>query len=126
LLTERPGIPVVLKASSEPTLAIADDVAESHARSGVRDISAPEHAELATGWLQVPPASGIECAQALRRAGLVVQSETSEKILLRDRNGQIVSVPLVERLPPEGLVAILRAAGVSPARFTQYLDDVEG
>jgi hypothetical protein len=116
---------VILKASSEPPPAIAEDVAESHDRSGVRDISAPEHDELATGWLQVPPASGIECARALRRAGLVVQSETAETILLRDRNGQIVSVPLVAQLPPEGLVGILRAAGVCPARFTEYLDDVE-
>jgi hypothetical protein len=101
-------------------------VAEGHYGSGVRDISAQQHAELATDWLQVPPASGIECVRALRRAGLALESQTAEVVTLLGRRGDLVSVPLVDRLPPEGLVAILRTAGVSPTQFTGYLDELQG
>jgi hypothetical protein len=61
--------------------------------------------------------------RALRRAGLPIVSRTSEIVTLLGRSGRLVTVPLVDWLPPDWLVSILRAADVSAALFTQCLDD---
>jgi hypothetical protein len=46
--------------------------------------------------------------------------------MVLERSGAfVVRVPLVERLRPELLVAILKTVGVSPAQFTAWLDDAE-
>jgi hypothetical protein len=115
---------VSIKPSHEPVGFATGDVAEGHDAASDRDISAPQ-AELATDWLKVPPASGVECTRALRRAGLPVMSRSSEVVTLLGRSGRVVTVPLLDWLPPDWLVSILRAADVSPALFTQCLDELD-
>jgi hypothetical protein len=72
-------------------------------------------------WLRLPPVSGHECAQALRRARFVVQTSAAGCADMR-RDGEAVQVPLVHRLSPDVLVAILIKARVGPARFLELLD----
>ena len=72
-------------------------------------------------WLQVPPVSGAECVRVLRRAGFSLQPGQAGCADLQ-RNGEVVRVPLTERLGPDVLIAILIKAGVGPARFLALLD----
>jgi hypothetical protein len=71
----------------------------------------------------VPPASGAECARALRRAGFSIRPIGSDAVVAERDGATVVTIPLVDWLRPELLVVILRTAGVSPAEFTGYLED---
>jgi hypothetical protein len=73
-------------------------------------------------WLRVPPVSGAECARALRRGGFVVRAGARGCAEL-ERDGEVVRVPLTERLSPEVFIAILVRASFSPARFIAALDE---
>ena len=73
-------------------------------------------------WLHVPPVSGAECVQVLRRAGFIVEGRAAGCADLQ-REGEVVRVPLTERLSPDVLIAILIKAKVGPARFVALLDD---
>ncbi len=97
-------------------------------RAGEANIRGPDStamriASLAGTWTLVPPASGEECARALRRAGLEVEPGGADHLLVRRCGIDLVQVPLVPRLRPELLVAILRAVGMTPAAFTALLDE---
>src|SRR5258708_38693951 len=96
-------------------------VAEVYDALGVRGDSVLAKTRLLGRWLLVPPASGVECARALLRAGFHLRHQEGPQILLARAN-RIVRVPLVDRLPPELLVMILRTAGVGVAEFTNCLD----
>lgn len=73
------------------------------------------------GWGRLPPASGAECARALRRAGFQVELDGPDHVSVKRDGVMLVRVPLVEKLAPGLLVAILKTVGVSAAAFTAYL-----
>lgn len=105
--------------TKRPASDLGDEGAP-RAISEVRDISAVR-APLADGWAYLPPASGAECARVLRRAGLQASLDGPDHVVLSRDRVPIVRVPLVERLRPELLVAILKTVGVSPTAFTRLL-----
>ena len=87
------------------------------------DSTAMRIASLSGAWTLVPPASGDECARALRRAGFEVEPGSPDHLLVKRDGVDLAQLPLVARLRPELLVAILRALGITPAAFTALLDD---
>ncbi len=87
------------------------------------DSTAMRIASLAGTWTLVPPASGDECARALRRAGFDVEPAGPGHLVVKHDGAEVAQLPLVARLRPELLVAILRAVGITPAAFTVLLDE---
>jgi hypothetical protein len=73
-------------------------------------------------WLNLPPVSGIECADALRRAGFRDVATSQPGVVELHRGSQLVAVPLAIRLDFAVLVAILQKAGVDPEFFLELLD----
>jgi hypothetical protein len=73
-------------------------------------------------WLRVTSVSGLECVQALQRAGFVVIARPSGCAVLSGQR-QTIRVPLAERLAPEVIATILQKADISPSRFVELLDE---
>ncbi len=69
----------------------------------------------------LPPVSGPECIEVLQRAGYQVRVSGAGFALLW-REGEALRVPLIERIPPDDLVAILQSARIGPTRFLELLD----
>ena len=114
-----PGVNIGRSESDED--AESCGVAEVHARAGTRGNSALARTWILGRWLLlVPPASGIECVRALQQAGFRVRLQDGRQMLLA-RDDRVVRVPLLDRLRPQLLVAILRSAGIAAAEFTSYL-----
>jgi hypothetical protein len=109
---------MVLKPSANPADVASGDEAKGYDGdfSATREVVADW-----LEWLRLPPVSGRECVQALRRARFVVQVTAAGCADLR-RDGEAVQVPLVDRLSPDVLVAILIKARVGPVRFLELLD----
>jgi hypothetical protein len=74
-------------------------------------------------WLLLPPVSGLECAAALRRAGFGLRPKSQPGIAELTREGELIRVPLAQRLAPQVLITILTKAGIGPARFVELLND---
>jgi hypothetical protein len=71
-------------------------------------------------WRLLPVVSGLECVDALRRAGFVIQASPSGIVELA-RGQEVIEVPLAEKLAWEALVVILHRAGIGPAAFVELL-----
>jgi hypothetical protein len=68
----------------------------------------------------LPAASGAQCACALRKAGFTVQKvDTNFTTLVRD--DLALRVPFVDAMCPGLLLAVLRAARITPAEFVGHL-----
>jgi hypothetical protein len=77
-------------------------------------------------WLKLPAVSGLECVQALRRAGFVIQSNHGGYVELYRKGLMVeVPVPLSELMTRDVLAAILQRARVGPTRFIALLDEVD-
>jgi hypothetical protein len=101
---------------AKPASDWPDDEAASHTKR-ISDTTARLRE-----WLMLPPVSGLECVDALRRGGFVIQpSPVGFADLQRDRD--FVRVPLAERIDPSALAGILQRACVSPTRFVELLDE---
>jgi hypothetical protein len=72
----------------------------------------------------VPPASGAEVVKVLYRVGFGARLDGPDHMIIERAKIPVVRVPLVDRLPPGLLVAILRTVGLTPAEFTANLDDL--
>jgi hypothetical protein len=96
---------------------VSDPEADGYSRgapaTGVRLVS----------WLILPPVSGLECAAALRRAGFGLGPKSQPGIAELTRDGELIRVPLAQRLAPQVLITILSKAGIGPARFLELLND---
>jgi hypothetical protein len=66
--------------------------------------------------------SGLQCVQALNRAGFVVSARLPGCVELWGRR-RAIRVPLAECLDPEVLAAILHKADVPASRFVLLLDE---
>jgi hypothetical protein len=66
--------------------------------------------------------SGPECVRALHRAGFDVALSDADHTLIQLHGAPIVRVPLVDKLRPGQLVAILRLTGLTPSRFALLLE----
>jgi hypothetical protein len=73
-------------------------------------------------WSHLPLVSGLQCIGALQRAGFVVQARTSRVVDL-SQGGEVIRVPLAEKLDWEVLVVILYRAGIGPAAFAALLEE---
>jgi hypothetical protein len=97
-----------------PKLPGEDDAKEQRA--------APATAPHLVEWSRIPLVSGLQCVDALQRAGFVVQARTSRVIDL-SQGGNVIRVPLAEKLDWEVLVVILQRAGIGPAAFVALLEE---
>jgi predicted RNA binding protein YcfA (HicA-like mRNA interferase family) len=70
-----------------------------------------------------PRVSGAECARALERAGFDVEPHGSQHVIVKRQGVFVTVVPLVEQLPPDQLMVILRLTGLTLGEFVQYLKD---
>jgi hypothetical protein len=81
---------------------------------------------LAEDWAVVPPASCREVVKVLYRAGFEARLDGPDHIIIERAHIPLVRVPLVERLRPALLVAILRTVGLTAAEFTANLGELGG
>ncbi len=93
---------------------------DCHTRGGSDVLSS----SLAGGWALIPPASGAEVIGALRHIGYEIGVVGSGSVIMDRCGSPSVRVPLVECLRPELLISILRTAGIRPATFIAYLDEL--
>jgi hypothetical protein len=73
------------------------------------------------GWAPLPHASGRECAKALGRAGFGLVLDDADHVAVTRGNITVARIPLVDRIRPELLVAILRTVGITPEQFVEHL-----
>ena len=111
-------------SSMKPPIASTERVLEGAkvTDSGIRAGRELFHSSLE--WFKIPPISGMECVRALERTGLTVE-HASEAVVTLGGQAQSVQVPLVDRLSPDILVAILIRAGVGPTRFMDLLNRLD-
>lgn len=69
---------------------------------------------------RLPPLMGIQCIEALGRAGYVVRYRNNTVTVL-ERGSRMIVVPDVKELSPSALSALLQAAGLSYAAFLELL-----
>jgi hypothetical protein len=105
------------KNPTNPQPGAPSTVAECPARdSSVRD-NLPE-------WLKLPAVSGLQCVQALRRAGFAILQNLGGYVELRLEERMVeVPVPLAKQLGFDVLVAILKRTGIGPRSFVALLDE---
>jgi hypothetical protein len=68
----------------------------------------------------LPPLTGVECVEALGRAGYLVRYRNNTVTVL-ERGSRMIVVPDVKELSPSALSALLQAAGLSYAAFLELL-----
>jgi hypothetical protein len=105
-----PKLPLGPEGNTIPAVADVHDAYEPASRIRIVD------------WLRVPSVSGLQCVQALRRAGFAVSARLPGCAELRGQ-GQAIQVPLAGRLEPEVLAAILHKAGMTASTFLMLLDE---
>jgi hypothetical protein len=71
-------------------------------------------------WLKVPPVSGFELVSVLEQIGFVLQPGSAGVATLQ-RYGDVIEVPLSDRLDPDVLIAILQRAGLTPSGLISLL-----
>jgi hypothetical protein len=92
----------------------------------VSDIDNPPRPRLCTLEVTMdglPPLTGIQCIEALGRAGYGVRYRNNTVTVL-ERGSRMIVVPDVKELSPSALSALLQAAGLSYAAFLQLLKSV--
>jgi hypothetical protein len=72
-------------------------------------------------WLQVPPVSGFELVYVLEQVGFVLRPGFPGVASLQ-RNGEVVEVPLSDRLGLEVLITIVQRAHLTPKALMALLD----
>jgi hypothetical protein len=72
-------------------------------------------------WPEVPCASGLEIAWALRRVGLQAHLAGPDYIVLVQGQNEVGTVPLHDTVHPAILRALLHTLGVTPEELTAYL-----
>jgi hypothetical protein len=72
-------------------------------------------------WLKVPPVSGYEVVYVLEHVGFILRPG-SGGVATMQRDGDVVEVPLSDRLDTEVLIAILRRARLTPRALLGLLD----
>jgi hypothetical protein len=93
------------------------------ATSHVLDTSATR--DVIAAWLErlrLPPISGAECVRALHRAGYRLRTVAAGCAAVQ-RDGDTVDVPLIDRLTPDVLAAILAKARLGPVAFLEALGE---
>lgn len=73
----------------------------------------------------LPPLTGVECIEALGRAGYTVRYRNNAVTVL-EHGSRMVVVPEVKQLSPSALGAVLQAAGLSYAAFLELLSARHG
>lgn len=68
----------------------------------------------------LPPLTGLECIEALGRAGYTVRYRNNAVTVL-ENGSRMVVVPDVIQLSPSALSAVLQSAGLSYAAFLELL-----
>ena len=71
----------------------------------------------------LPPLTGLECIEALGRAGYEVRYRNKTLTVL-EHGSRMIAVPDVAQLSPSALSALLQAAGLSYSAFLALLASV--
>jgi hypothetical protein len=91
-------------------------VANLHERGGSERKASSYHE-----WLKVPPVSGFELVYVLQHVGFVPRPG-SGGVATMQRGGDVVEVPLSDRLETQVLIEILRRARLTPSALLALLD----